>query len=255
MLKSLCDNKFMLPLCYRDGGNLMTPLEKFLHDVGEIHSSHSAVDETPYYGSLEVLLNEIGNSLQAPSALHHPPQRTREQAYLMVVFLPPSKFDKKSGEKPKNGQLPSRGAMEVKPPSEDAVTLAPSRSSDPLCHALSAGVGHQFAPVRSRWSWHRDGHAVILEKYELANNEANFWKMTVRPKMYDEVHGPRLTEYLRRVMLHAAPLAAPEDVAPFPRVLCARCSLSDWLSRFARIGLSSQSTRRSPRNSVRRRQG
>ena len=44
------------------------------------------------------------------------------------------------------------------------------------------------------------GIPPILEKYELANNEANFWKMTVRSPETDEVHGPRLDEYLKRVM-------------------------------------------------------
>ena len=203
----------MLPLCYRDGGNLMTPLEKFLHDVGEIHSSHSAVDETPYYGSLEVLLNEIGNSLKPRvRCIIHP--KNKGAGLPDGGLFTAEQFDKKSGEKPKNGQLPSRGAMEVKPPSEDAVTLALSdqvtRYVTRYRQVLVTNL-RQFALV----GLDLDGHAVILEKYELANNDANFWKMTMRPKMYDEVHGPRLTEYLRRVMLHAAPLAAPEDVAPF----------------------------------------
>src|SRR5580704_17861417 len=109
MLKSLCDNKFMVPLCYRDGGNLMTPLEKFLHDVGEIHSSHSAVDESPYYGSLEVLLNEIGNTLKPRvRCIIHP--KNKGAGLPDGGLFTAEQFDKKSGEQPKNGQLPARGA-------------------------------------------------------------------------------------------------------------------------------------------------
>jgi hypothetical protein len=59
------------------------------------------------------------------------------------------------------------------------------------------------------------GSPAILEKYELANEETAFWEMTLRPRMYDSAHGVPFTEYLKRVMLHAAPLSAPEDVAFF----------------------------------------
>ena len=123
MLRSLCDNKFMPSLFDRDGGDLMTPLEKFLHDVGEIHSSHSAVDETPYYGSLEALLNEIGKTLKPRvRCIIHP--KNQGAGLPDGGLFTAEQFGKKSGQQPKTGQLPSRGAMEVKPPSEDAVTLA-----------------------------------------------------------------------------------------------------------------------------------
>jgi hypothetical protein len=191
----------------------MTPLEKFLHDVHEIHSSHSAVDETPYYGSLEVLLNEIGNTLKPRvRCIIHPKNKGADLPDGGLFTA--EQFDKKSGEHPKNGQLPSRGAMEVKPPSEDAVKTAltgqVTRYVTRYRQVLVTNL-RQFALV----GLDLGGRPAILEKYELANSDTAFWKMTVRPKMYDDAHGPRLIEYLKRVMLHAAPLAAPEDVAPF----------------------------------------
>jgi len=191
----------------------MTPLEKFLHDVHEIHSSRAAVDETPYYGSLETLLNEIGKVLK-------PRVRCIIHIKNQGAGLPDGglftaeQFGKKSGQEPKEGQPPSRGAVEVKAPSEDATRVALgeqatrylSRYRQVLITNLRQFilVGHDL-----------DGNPAILEEYELADSEANFWKAAAHPRKTDEVHGARFAEYLKRVMLHAAPLAAPEDVAFF----------------------------------------
>jgi hypothetical protein len=191
----------------------MTPLEKFLHDVGEIHSSRAAVDETPYYGSLEVLLNEIGKTLKPRvRCIIHP--KNKGAGLPDGGLFTAEQFDKQSGEQPKGGQLPSRGAMEVKAPSESAVKVALSeqvtRYVTRYRQVLVTNL-REFVLV----GIDLDGRPAILEKYELASSEGDFWKMTVRPRMFGDAHSLRLMEYLRRVMVHAAPLTAPEDVAFF----------------------------------------
>ena len=101
----------------------MTPIERFLRDLNEIHSSHAAVDETPYYGALEVLLNEIGKTLKPRvRCIIHP--KNKGAGLPDGGIFTAEQFDKKSGEEPRSGQLPSRGAMEVKPPSSDAEEVA-----------------------------------------------------------------------------------------------------------------------------------
>src|ERR1700678_4004942 len=101
----------------------MTPVEKFLHDVGEIHSSHAAVDETPYYGSLEVLLNEVGKTLKPRvRCIIHP--KKKGAGLPDGGLFTAEQFDKQSGEQPRGGQLPSRGAMEVKAPLKGAMEIA-----------------------------------------------------------------------------------------------------------------------------------
>jgi len=191
----------------------MTPLEKFLYDVHEIHSSRAAVDETPYYGSLETLFNEVGKSL-----------RPRVRCIIHIknqgAGLPDGglftaeQFDTKSDRAPKEGQPPSRGAIEVKAPSEDAMRVAlgeqATRYLSRYRQVLVTNL-RQFILV----GLDLDGSPAILEKYELADSETNFWKAAAHPRKTDEVHGSRFAEYLKRVMLYAAPLAAPEDVAFF----------------------------------------
>ncbi len=59
------------------------------------------------------------------------------------------------------------------------------------------------------------GRPVKLETYRLAASETAFWEAAAHPRRTAQEHGERLIEYLKRVMLHAAPLTRPEDVAWF----------------------------------------
>ena len=59
------------------------------------------------------------------------------------------------------------------------------------------------------------GKPVKLETYRLAESEAAFWEAAAHPRGRPQEHGERFIEYLKRVMLHAAPLTAPKDVAWF----------------------------------------
>jgi hypothetical protein len=191
----------------------MNPLEKFLTDVHEIHASRAAVDETPYYGALETLLSEVGKNLKPRvRCIIHP--KDRGAGLPDGGLFTADQFDKKSGHEPKEGQLPSRGAIEVKPPKEDALQVAlgdqVTRYLARYRQVLVTNL-RQFLLV----GHDADGRPAILEKYELADTEASFWNSAAHPRRTDEAHSTRLAEYLKRVMLHAAPLATPEDVASF----------------------------------------
>ena len=76
-----------------------------------------------------------------------------------------------------------------------------------------------------------DGSAVKLEKYRLAPSEKAFWEAARHPFKMAEEHGERFTEYLARVMLHAATIAAPKDVAWF---------LADHIARDAKARSSAK---------------
>ena len=59
------------------------------------------------------------------------------------------------------------------------------------------------------------GKRVELETYRLAESETAFWTATIDPYGMAEAQGERCTEFLKRVMLYAAPLTNPADVAWF----------------------------------------
>jgi hypothetical protein len=59
------------------------------------------------------------------------------------------------------------------------------------------------------------GNTAKLESFRLADNEVEFWAEAMHPRRMAEHHGEGLLGFLRRVLLHQAPLADPKDVASF----------------------------------------
>jgi hypothetical protein len=108
------------------------------------------------------------------------------------------------------GQIPSRGTVEVKSPVEDVDTVARSEQVQRYCKRYGQVLVTNlrgFLLVARR----PDGECVALERYAVVPDEASLW--TLEPKRLAQEHGERFTEYLKRVMLQAAPLTAPRDVA------------------------------------------
>jgi predicted helicase len=60
-----------------------------------------------------------------------------------------------------------------------------------------------------------EGKVTNRESFSLASNENEFWLAASHAGGTAEHQGERFVEYLKRVMLHAAPLALPKDVAWF----------------------------------------
>jgi hypothetical protein len=59
------------------------------------------------------------------------------------------------------------------------------------------------------------GNTAKLESYRLAENEEDFWAEAVHARRTAERHGDALVDFLKRVLLHQAPLTDPKDVASF----------------------------------------
>jgi hypothetical protein len=59
------------------------------------------------------------------------------------------------------------------------------------------------------------GQSVKLETCRLAPSEPAFWEAARHPRRTAHEQGERFIEYLKRVLLHAAPLTRPQDVAWF----------------------------------------
>jgi hypothetical protein len=59
------------------------------------------------------------------------------------------------------------------------------------------------------------GKAMQREFFSLADSETSFWKATAHPKEFASAKSKHLVEFLRRVLMNAAPLTRAEDVAWF----------------------------------------
>src|SRR3990172_7703570 len=106
---------------------LMNPVDTYLSQIQSIRSSGAGVNETSYYPALSGLLNEVGKSL-----------KPKVQCVLQLknlgagnpdggLFTADQLKSKGREEAERLGQIPGRGAIEVKPPSEDAVVIAGSQ--------------------------------------------------------------------------------------------------------------------------------
>jgi hypothetical protein len=192
----------------------MNPLETYLQNLYVIHSSGSAVKETSYYGTLENLFNEVGKTLK-------PKVRCIVNIQNKGAGLPdgglftPDQFQKRIKGELIEGQLPARGSIEVKSPGEDALVVA---KGEQVRRYL--GRYRQVLVTNYRdfilMGLDRDGNLEMRERFTLAANEAEFWTLAAHPQAAaNKLLGERFIEYLKRVMLHAAPLALPKDVAWF----------------------------------------
>lgn len=199
-------------------GEAMHPLERYLRELRDIRSSGAAVKETSYYGPLANLLNEVGRGLR-PRV--HCVINIRNQGAGIPDggLFTPDQLQAGPDAPLARGNLPARGVLEVKGTGEEVLAIA------------------RGAQVRKYWEKYRqvlvtnlrdfllvgedaDGDFAPLERYSLAPGAAAFWAAAATPHLLADEHGERFVDYLRRVLLHAAPLAAPRSVPALSPLRC-----------------------------------
>ncbi|MFB3892985.1 MAG: type ISP restriction/modification enzyme [Phycisphaerae bacterium] len=190
----------------------MNPLETYLRELRDIHSSGAAVPETSYYGPLERLLNETGKTLK-PKVRCIINLANRGAGVPDGGLFTPDQI-RKDDLNPMQGQLPSRGVIEVKSTSEDVAAIAAGEQVQRYCTRYGVVLVTNY---RDFTLVARDpsGRPAALESYRLAASEDEFWSAAVHPRTLAEKHGERFTGYLLRALQHNAPLADPKDLAWF----------------------------------------
>ena len=191
----------------------MNPLEAYLRELRDIHSIGAGVPETSGYPALSNLFNEVGKGLKpkvrcvinianAGAGLPDGGLFTRDQ------------FQRAKDTEPKKGQLPERGALEVKPPAEPVDVTKDSRQVKDYLGRYGLVLVTNY---REFLLLGRDSHGkpLPMEGFTLAESESAFWQTAAHPRKAVEEHGQRFSEYLKRIMLSRAPLSDPQDVAWF----------------------------------------
>ncbi len=190
----------------------MHPLETYLRDLRDIRATGSAVKETSYYPPLANLLNAVGQTLK-PHVRCVINLKNQGAGMPDGGLFTPDQFQKGSAE-PLAGQPPSRGAIECKGTKDDAWVTADTAQVtkywDKYRQVLVTNF-RDFVLVGQDGA----GRPVILETYRLAPSEKAFWEAAAHPGNLVAAQGERFLDYLRRVMLHAAPLTDPADLAWF----------------------------------------
>jgi len=189
----------------------MNVVETYFEQVRAIHLSGVGVPETSYYPALSNLFNEIGKTLNPKvRCIIHP---SDVGAGLPDGGLFTADQLRRTAEAEAfTAQVPSRGAIEVKPPdaSVDEIVKTPQlgRYLERYRQVLVTNL-RDFA----LYGRDADGKTVQLERGSLAGDERQFWEAIEHPRAFAQHEGARLIECLKRVMLHAAPLTSAQDLA------------------------------------------
>jgi hypothetical protein len=189
----------------------MHPLERYLRAVREIRDSGAGVAETSYYPALSALLNEAGAALR-PAVRCIINLANRGAGIPDGGFFTPDQLPRGAeGEAPK-GQLPSRGALEVKGLPADALQVA---EGEQVRRYLERYGQVLVTNLRDWVLAGRDasGAPAVLESFRLAPGESAFLDLLRHPRAAAEQEGERFFDFLRRVLTRPAPLTDPADLA------------------------------------------
>ena len=189
-----------------------TAVRNYFQRMVEIRSTGGATRETSYYSALENLLNELGQNLE-PHVICNGQLRNQGAGHPDFGLYTRKQC---SGGVPKSGQgaIPERGVIEVKPLADKSWQTASSDQAAKYFDRYRLVLVTNYREFRLIGKDKR-GNPVEREFFSLAVDEPDFWLMAAHPLKSARRQGTRLGEFLQRVMMNAAPLTRPEDVAWF----------------------------------------
>ena len=187
---------------------LTSAVEAYFTDLGRIRASGGATGERSSYGPLANLLNAVGATLKPK------------------VFCVGELADQGAGHpdfglyaarqvqkgRPKEGQTPERGVVEVKSADDDAWLTA---ESDQVSKYWSR---YRLVLVTNTRGFvllgeDTESQPAKLETFRLAEGAADFHRRLEHPRAFAREVGAGLGEYLCRALSHRAALAEPRDLA------------------------------------------
>ena len=187
---------------------LTAAVEAYFADLGRVRASGGATGERSIYGPLANLLNAVGAALRpkvfcvgelADQGAGHPD-----------FGLYAAKQVQKG--RPREGQTPERGVVEVKSADDDAwLTAAGDQVSRywKRYRLVLVTNTRDFVLVGEDAS----GHPAKLESFRLADSADDFNRRLERPRAFAREVGAGFREYLARALSHRAALAEPKDLA------------------------------------------
>ncbi len=195
---------------------MVTPVETdvrtYFQRMAEIRSTGGATSETSYYSALENLLNELGTLLE-PHVICNGQLRNQGAGH-PDFGLYSRKQCTKGVPKPGQGEIPERGVIEVKPLADKSWQTTKGKQAARYFDRYRLVLVTNYREFRLIGE-DDSGKPIEREFFSLAADEATFWSMAAHPVKSARELGTHLGEFLRRVMMNAAPLTRPEDVAWF----------------------------------------
>ena len=187
---------------------LTAAVQAYLADLRTIRASGGATGERSYYPPLSNLLNAVGAALKPKVACVT--ELANQGAGHPDLGLYAARQTQKG--RPREGQLPERGVVEVKPVGDDAWLTA---DSDQVSRYWGRYRLVLVTNTRDFVLLGEDaqGRPARLETFRLAESAQDFEARLDRPASFAKDVGPALAEYLCRALSHTAALVEPKDLA------------------------------------------
>jgi hypothetical protein len=185
--------------------------QRYLRDLTRAHASQQAVPETSYYPALERLLNGVGGRL-TPAVTAVINIRDQGAGIPDGGLFAAHQLRRSGGPSQAFArQLPTHGVVEAKPADTELDRVLQLRQIARYLERYGKVLVTNFRQFQLL-SQDEAGRAVRRERFSLADTEPDFWAAASQP---DPGLCQGLEDYLRRALLHGAPISRPEDLAWF----------------------------------------
>ena len=190
------------------GARLTTAVQEYLDDLRRVRASGGATGERSYYPPLASLLNAVGAALRP--RVFCVGELAQQGAGHPDFGLYAARQVQRG--RPREGQLPECGVVEVKPTGDDAWLTA---QSDQVSRYWSRYRLVLVTNTRDFVLLGEDaaGLPARLETFRLAESAPEFESRLETPRTFAREMGVGLGEYLCRALSHRAALVEPRDLA------------------------------------------
>ena len=183
-------------------------VEAYFADLGRVRASGGATGERSFYAPLANLLNAVGAALR-PKVFCVGELADQGAGHPDFGLFAANQVQK---GRPRKGQAPERGVVEVKPVEDDAWLTA---AGDQVSRYWNRYRLVLVTNTRDFVLVGEDGlgRPEKLETFRLAKSADDFNRRLEKPRAFARKSGAGLGEYLARGLTHRAALTEPSDLA------------------------------------------
>ena len=187
---------------------LLAAAEAYFSEIRRVRASGGATAERSYYPALAGLLGAVGATLK-PKVFCVLELTDQGAGHPDGALYTAGQVQK---GRPRPGQVPERGVVEVKGVGDNAWLTA---ESDQVSRYWGRYRLVLVTNLRNFVLVGADGVGgpAKLETYRLAEDAEDFWRKVEAPRSFAREVGAGLGEYLARALSHRATLAEPKDLA------------------------------------------
>ena len=195
---------------------LISAVEAYFTDMGRVHASGGGTGERSYYLHWRTC---FGSRRHAEAKVFCVLEGGGSGCRSSGLCLYTAKQVQKG--RPREGQVPERGVVEVKGVEDDACVTAESDQVSRYWgryRLVLVTNTRDFVLVGTDGS----GDPAKLETFRLAESTDDFWRRLEKPRAFARDVGAGLGEYLCRALSHRAALVEPKDLGLAARFIRAR---------------------------------